>query len=60
MTAYSLVAIDPDSFENLTQDQPVPDFPRCMCKLAIKMTIIKPPWDLKYPLAISPAGSMSL
>ena len=47
--SYSLAAISPDSFENLTQDQPVPDSALYMCKLMIKMTIIKhAPWDLKY------------
>ena len=46
---YSLAAIDPDSFENLSQDQPEPDSALYMCKLLIKMTIIKhAPWDLKY------------
>ena len=46
---YALSTIDPDSFENLTLDQPVPDSALYMCKLMIKMTIIKhAPWDLKY------------
>ncbi len=49
MTAIPFAAISPDSFENLTQDQPVPDSALYMCKLMIKMTIIKhAPWDLKY------------
>ena len=53
--SYSLAAISPDSFENLTQDQPVPDSALYMCKLMIKMTIIKhAPWVSQVPWLRSP------
>ena len=44
-----LAALDEGSFENLTTDRPVPSSTFHMCKLVVKMAIIKhAPWDLKY------------
>ena len=44
-----LAALDVGSFENLTTDRPVPSSTFHMCKLVVKMAIIKhAPWDLKY------------
>lgn len=45
--SYSLAAISPDSFENLTQDQPVPDSALYMCKLMIKISLDRQPVDIQ-------------
>lgn len=47
--ATLLAVLNEGSFDNLTTDRPVPGSTLHMCKLVVKMAIIKhAPWDLKY------------